>query len=111
MKRPFPVTFLGGLFVVAGITSLVYHVVTSPLDRWTVPISLVGVTAIVGGVFLIQGKRWARWLVLAWLALHVVVSAYHSFSDSAAHFVLLLAVGYFLLGEPSASYFKTSHPN
>jgi hypothetical protein len=43
---------------------------TSPrtlLHRWTVPVALVGVIAIVGGTFLAKRRAWARWLVLAWL--------------------------------------------
>ena len=110
MKRPFSVTFLGGLFVVTGLVSLFYHLLSSPLDRWTVPISLVGVIAIVGGIFLMKGRPWARWLMLAWLAMHVAISAFNSVSDSAAHLTLLIAVAYFLLGEPSSSYFKLSQP-
>ncbi len=108
MKRPFPVTFLGGLFVVVGLTSLLYHVVRSPLDPSIIPISLLGILLVVAGIFLMKGRAWARWLALAWLAVHVVVSAFHSFSDSAAHLLLLVAVGYFLLGPPSSSYFKPS---
>jgi uncharacterized membrane protein HdeD (DUF308 family) len=110
MKRPFQVTLLGWLFIVVGIVSTTYHVWKDPLDRWTVPIALVGVTAIVGGVFLLRGARWARWLVLPWLAFHVVVSALNSLSDALAHTVLLLVAGYFLLGPPTSKYFQRTQP-
>ena len=106
MKRPFAVTFLGCLFIVVGLASLLYHLLRNPLDRWTFPIALVGVLAIVGGVFLIKGRAWARWLAVAWLAVHVVVSAFHSLSDSMAHLLLLIAVSYFLLGPPASTYFS-----
>ncbi len=107
MKRPFPITFLGGMFIAIGLASLGYHLLKNPLDRSTVPIAIVGVTATVAGVFLIRGRPWARWLVLAWLALHVVVGAFHSLSDTLAHLALLIAVGYFLLTPPASRYF---HP-
>ena len=71
---------------------------------------LVGIMAIVAGVFLLRGARWARWLVLAWLAFHVVVSALNSLSDAMAHVVLLLVVGYFLLGPPTSEYFQSTQP-
>jgi hypothetical protein len=97
---------LGWLFIVVGMVALVYHLSTSPLDRWTVPIALVEIIAVVGGIFLLRGARWARWLVLAWLAFHVVVSALNSVWASLPHLVLLFVVGYFLLGPPGSGYFQ-----
>jgi hypothetical protein len=94
MKRPFQVTILGCLFILAGLVGLVYHLSERPLDHWIVLISTVRIIAVVGGVFLILGHGWARWLLLAWLAVHVVVGAFHSVSESLAHVVLLMAVGY-----------------
>jgi hypothetical protein len=110
MKRPFQVTMLGWLFIAVGILSTIYHFLKSPLDRWTAPILLVGTIAVVAGVFLLRGARWARWLVLAWLAFHVVVSALNSLPDAMPHFVLLLVVGYFLLGPPTSKYFQSAQP-
>ena len=108
MKRPFTVTFLGCLFIAVGLVSTIYHLLTGSLDYWMVPISLVGIIAIVGGVFLIKGRDWARWVVLAWLAFHVFVSALHSLSGSVAHFLLLISVGYFLLTPPDSKYFASA---
>ena len=110
MKRPFQVTILGWLFIAVGILGTIYHPLKSPFDRWTFPILLVRMIAIVAGVFLLRGARWARWLVLAWLAFHVVVSALNSLSDALAHVVLLLVVGYFLLGAPASKYFQSMQP-
>lgn len=101
---------LGWLFIAVGILSTIHHLLKSPLDRWTVPIVLVGTIAIVAGVFLLRGARWARWLVLAWLAFHVVVSALNSLWDAMPHFVLLVVVGYFLLGPPTLEYFRSTQP-
>jgi hypothetical protein len=108
MKRPFQVTVLGWLFIGVGIVSTAYHLWKSPLDRWTIPVLLVGIIAIVAGGFLLRGARWARWLVLAWLAFHVVVSALNSLTDALPHLALLLVVGYFLLGPPTAKYFQST---
>jgi uncharacterized membrane protein HdeD (DUF308 family) len=110
MKRPFQVAMLGWLFIAVGILSTVYHLLKGSLDRWIVPILLVGAIAIAAGVFLLRGARWARWLVLAWLAFHLVVSAFNSLSDAMAHLVLLLVVGYVLLGPPTSNYFQSSQP-
>jgi uncharacterized membrane protein HdeD (DUF308 family) len=106
MARPFQVTFLGWLFIVAGIASTAHHLWKGTLDRWMIPIVLVGIIAFVAGVFLLRGARWARWVILAWLAFHVVVSALNSLSDALPHVVLLLVIGYVLLGPPTSKYFQ-----
>ena len=61
MKRPFAVTITGGLFIVAGLVGLVYHLSETSLDQWTVLISIVRIMAVVGGAFLLIGRNWARW--------------------------------------------------
>ena len=109
MKRPFAVTFLGFLFIVVGLANSIFYLSKGPLDRWTLPVSLIGVIAIVGGIFLLKGRNWARWLLLAWLAFHVVVSALNSLSGSVAHLVLLAAISYFLLTPPDSRYFSSAH--
>ena len=74
-SNPFAVTILGWLFIVAEIASTARHLWKGTLDRWMLAIALVGVVVVVAGVFLLGGASRARWLVLAWLAFHVVVSA------------------------------------
>src|ERR1700681_1324223 len=108
MKRPIPVTILGCLFLFAGVVGLAYHLAQRPLDPWFALISLIRVIAVVGGVFLLKGRNWARWLMLAWLAFHVGGGAFHSLSDCAAHAVLFLVVAYFLLTPPDSKYFQAS---
>jgi hypothetical protein len=108
MKRPIPVTIIGCLFILAGLVGLLYHLSESPLDHWIVLISIVRIIAVVGGVFLLFGQNWARWLMLAWLAFHVVVSAFHSLSEFMAHVVLLILFAYVLLGPPASKYFQSA---
>ena len=105
-KRPFQVAFLGWMFIVVGSLSSIYHVAKNPLDRWTLPIVLVGVIAVVAGVYLLRGARWSRWLLLIWLTFHVVISAFNSLPDAIVHAALLLVIGYFLLGPPTREYFQ-----
>jgi hypothetical protein len=107
MKRPLPVTILGFLFIVAGLVGLAYHLSERPFAEGIVLISFVRLIAVVGGMFLLIGHGWARWLLLAWLALHIIVSAFHSLSESLAHVVLLIVVAYFLLRPPASNYFRS----
>jgi len=105
-ERPYQVAFLGWLFIVVGTLSSGYHLLKNPLDRWTIPILLVGMIAVVAGVFLLRGARWSRWLLLIWLAFHVVISAFNSLPDAIVHAALLSVIGYFLLGPPTSEYFQ-----
>lgn len=107
MKRPWEVTFLGGLFVLVGIAGLGYHLSHGTWDRWMPLIVLNEILAIVGGVFLILGRSWARWVLLAWLAFHMGISALNSVSETLAHAVLLAAIAYFLLKSPASRYFTS----
>jgi uncharacterized membrane protein len=108
MKRPIPVTIVGCLFIIVGLAGLAYQLSQRPLDRWAALISVIEVVAIVGGVFLLKGRNWARRLIIGWLAFHVGVSAFRSLSDCIAHAVLFVAVAYFLLTPPDSKYFQTS---
>src|SRR5262245_26061105 len=89
MKRPWAVTVLGLLLVMAGLAGLLYHVSQEKLSWELALISLLRLLAVIAGTFLLLGHNWARWLSVTWLALHVVISAFHSAGQMAAHAVLL----------------------
>ncbi|HVP48786.1 MAG TPA: hypothetical protein VMT32_19470 [Bryobacteraceae bacterium] len=106
MKRPIPILILGILFMATGLTGLVYHLHGDPLNRETLVVSLVRLLAVIGGIFLLLGKNWARWLVVAWMGFHVAISALHSWWQVAAHAVLLVVISYFLFTRPDSDYFR-----
>ena len=105
LQRPYEVTAAGWLFIVIGILNTAYHLWKGAFDLWMIAILVLTVSAIVAGAFLLRGARWARWLALAWVAFHVVVSALNSVSAALPHVVLLLVVGYVLLGPPTSQYY------
>jgi hypothetical protein len=108
--RPRSVTVIGWLFIAAGIVGLVYHAselkTSGPLDDEAVWVLLLRLLAVIGGAFVLRGADWARWLVLAWIAYHVVLSAFHSWSETAVHAVLLAGVTYLLLRPEAGAYFR-----
>lgn len=110
LKRPYEVTVAGWLFVVIGILNTAWHLWRGAFDRWMIAILFLTLSAIVAGVLLLRGARWARWLALAWVAFHVGVSTLNSFSAALPHAVLLLVIGYVLLGPPTAEYFRQPQP-
>jgi hypothetical protein len=64
--------------------------------------------AAVGGVFVLRGCNGARWLLVAWMALHIGISLLHSPLEAAMHVVIFAALT-FLLFRPTASrYFAAS---
>jgi hypothetical protein len=105
MKQPWVVTAIGILSIAAGAAGFVSHM-HRPMDRWVIVAALIGVLAVVGAVFLLMGRGWARWLLLVWLAFHVGISALDSLGKLAFHAVLLLVIGYALLRPPASEYFR-----
>ena len=108
MKRPWSVTVFGILFILAGGIGFAYHLTRRPFERDVILISAVRLLAILGGVFLLLGHNWARWLLLAWLAFHVGVSAFHSVQELSAHVVLLLLFVWFVFRPPASNYFRSA---
>ena len=109
-KRPLSITIISWLFVGAGIIGLAYHATEFKADRpfqydvlW---VCLVRFVAILCGVFILRGSNWARWLLLVWIAFHVVLSAFHSLTELAVHSLLLAVIGYFLFRPQASAYFR-----
>jgi hypothetical protein len=107
-KRPLSITLLSYLLIVVGAAGFVFHFSESykrhSFASDDVLVLAVSLLAIVCGVFLLRGKDWARWLSMAWIAFHVVLSFFHSMREVAVHalFLLVFAV---LLFRPAASQF------
>ena len=108
MKRPLSVTVISCLFIAAGVVGLAYHArefTTRPPLEYALVCS-VRLLAILGGVFMLRGRNWARWLVLAWVACHVVLSAFHPLSELVVHSVLFAVVAWFLFRPQVSAYFR-----
>ena len=108
--RPIAVTGIAWLMIAAGMVGLAYHSSElrgpDPFHWDTLLILCVRLLAVVCGIFLLRGKNWARWLTLAWMGFHVVVSGFHAASQLAFHSVLFLLLAYALLRAESAKYFR-----
>jgi hypothetical protein len=109
-KRPLSVIIIGWLFIAAGSFGLVYHLneLRQPFHNDLGWVLLLRLMAIVGGVFMLLGRNWARWLTLIWLAYHVVLSAFHSRSELVMHSLLLVVIAYFLFRPKAVEYFRGS---
>src|SRR6476660_9107630 len=100
-KRPISVTIISWIFIAAGVIGLVYHstelATQRPFRYETVLVLLLRFAAIVCGAFMLRGSNWARWLALAWMAYHVILSGFHSVFEFTVHGLLLAVLAYFLI--------------
>jgi hypothetical protein len=110
MKRPLSVTIVGWFFIVAGAVGFAYHLsevsVHDPFSDDSLWILLIRLLAVVGGVLCLRGLNAGRWLLVAWMAYHVVLSYFHTFSELAMHAALLVVIVVALFYPRAAGYFS-----
>jgi uncharacterized membrane protein len=112
-KRPLSVALIGWLFIATGSVGLVYHTVQErhPFNSELIWIVILRLLAIVGGAFLLRGHNWARWLLIAWMAYHVVLSAFHPPAELVTHVVVLVAVVWLLFRPEASAFFRGARAN
>jgi hypothetical protein len=109
-SRPFSVTVISCLFIAAGIIGIAYHAseLRNPFASEAVWVLFVRLLAVVGGIAALRGANWGRWLLILWMAYHVVLSAFHSVAELAFHAVFLAVIAFVLLRTPASAYFRTA---
>jgi hypothetical protein len=105
-KRPISVTILACVYLAVGALGFAAHF-RELLARYpdAVPIELTELAAIVCGAFLLRGHNWARWLAMAWIAFHVVLSAFHQIPELIIHTLFCAAIAWILFRPEAARYF------
>ncbi len=68
---------------------------------------VIGIAAVVGGVFVYLGHAWARWLLAAWMALHVAISIGDA-TRLALHTVIFGLLAFLLFRPPVRGHFHPS---
>jgi len=113
--RPSSITIISWIFIVFGIIALGYGLlphaeITGRLrlaeltSHWYVHLSRILMA--VGGVFMLYGFNWARWLVVVWIAFHIVVGALHSTFQLLTHVLIFSVILYFLFRPKASAYFR-----
>jgi len=109
-NRPYPVVVVSCLFILAGLVGLVYHATefdSANQNRYEFGwICLLRLLAIVFGIFMLRGNNWARWGALTWIAYHVILTAFHSWSDFAMHCLIGAVISYAVLSSEASTYFR-----
>jgi hypothetical protein len=121
-KRPLAITIVSWIFIAVGCISLVVNLrpinevpaqLLSELkgqhhiELWFVVISAV--SALVGGVFMLYGCNWARWLLVVWFAFHVIISLLHSRIEVLIHTLLFGVLLFLVFRRPASAYFSRHH--
>lgn len=111
-KRPLSVTILACVYIAVGTLGFAFHapelkaVTASQYDA--VWVELVELVAVVCGVFMLRGQNWARWIALAWIVSHVVLSAFHALREFAVHCIFCIVIVWILFRPAAARYFRSA---
>ena len=114
--RPRVVTLIGWLFIAVGggwgIGHALWHVVRggggSAGDLGLMVAS--GAIAVLGGALLLRGSVWGRWLLVFWMASHIVIGGLHDLFRLAVHAALFAPIIYFLWRPGVEAYLRRDAP-
>jgi len=110
--RPWSVIVVGVIFLALGVLDITrglapliasaphWHMATDDAE-----VLLIGVAAIVGGVYVIRGRNWARWLLAVWMAFHVAISIGQP-AKLVAHLAIFGFIAFLLFRPRASSYFR-----
>ena len=114
-KRPIAVMIVSVLFIVIGLGCMFRGVWSLFAGRGggitghaLMDASLVEVSsldALASGLFMWRGANWARWLCLAWMAFHVVISLGHDRVRLIVHLVWFVVLTVVLFWPSANAYF------
>jgi hypothetical protein len=103
--RPLSITILGWFLLIFGSIALLSgllpfvgadraQLVAELKTHWMVHLSRL--VQIAAGLFLLRGHGWARWLLVVWMAFHIVVGAMHGWISFLIHVVFFAVISIFL---------------
>jgi hypothetical protein len=110
-KRPLQVTLLSILYILTGAVGLVHHSVElkgKPFEDSAMLALLISLIAILAGAYMLLRKNWARWLAIVWIAVHVLISFFHTRQELLMHAVMLALFGYLLFRPECNAYFRST---
>ena len=118
MQRPRSITIISWLFIIFGTIALLSGLlplgeltnaqrVADFKSHWMVHLSRI--LAVVSGVFMLYGHNWARWLLVVWIAFHIVLSGLHSMLQLLMHVLIFSVILYFIFRRQASIYFNARY--
>lgn len=115
--RPLSVTIIAWLFMIFGSIALLSgllpfagasltQLIAEFKMHWMVHLSRLA--QIISGLFMLRGHNWARWLLVVWVAFHIVVGALHGWIQLLTHVVIFSVILLFLFRPRANQYFARS---
>ena len=103
-QRPRSITIISWIFIIFGSIALLSGEPFGDIkSHWYVHLSRL--LQIVAGVFMLYGRNWARWLLVAWIAFHIVVGALHGVGTLVMHVVIFSFILFFVFRRDANAYF------
>ena len=104
-KRPISIWILSCLYIAVGTIAFVYYFpeLIAQHEQGML-IELTELLAIVSGIFMLGGRNWARWLALAWMVFHVVIS-FPVIRQFVSHLIILAVIVWVLFLSNTRHYF------
>jgi len=100
LARPLAVTILAWSYIAVGAGGFFTHLSDG------VWVELVEIAAVIAGAFMLRGQNWARWLAVAWMAIHVILGALLGFRELSVHCLFLAVIAWILFRPEAARYFR-----
>ena len=92
---------LGALDIWRGIAPLF---ISGHLAADDTEVLAIGIAAIVGGIGVLRGMNWARWLLAVWTTFHVAISVGQP-KQFVAHLVIFGGIMYLLFRRRASEFF------
>jgi hypothetical protein len=100
---------IGWLFIITGLVGFVYHLkelsFTDPFSNDGPLVLFVRLLAVAGGILVLRRFNIGRWLLVLWLAYHVVLGYVHDWTTTIIHLLFLLIIGYLLFNRKARQFF------
>jgi len=106
------ILIIAALFILVGVIGFIAHLpdLRTHLNE-AVWMEVTELLAFVIGMSILWGHNWARWLAVAWMAFHVIIS-YPVSSEFAIHLLFLAIIAWVLFRPSAGRYFALgSRPN
>ena len=109
-NRPLPVVIVALILIVVGFVGFTYHLKDffnhQEQAYEVILVQLLRILAIVCGILLLRAINFGRRLAIAWILIHILISALNSISEMIAHIVVLIIVSTLLFLPKSSFYFQ-----
>jgi len=108
IKRPLTVWAISCLYIVVGVLGFAYHLPQLLAHRSdSIWVEFVRLLAIFIGIFMLLGYNWARWLAVAWMGFHVLISL-PDYGQLVMHTMILALIVYGLFRFDAEQFFLHS---